>query len=400
MLFLASLQVCALNLGGRVLTPGSQGAGWWDARCAAMPIVLPPTDAKPRWRMFYYGREGAEWNGGLPAFLPTGVSGVAESEDGLSWSRIRGPLEGGSILRPSEDPAAFDHVHLGMTDVLVNEDDGSYTALYLGGSAEQVSLGMGPGPISGFKMRPAAATSADGISWERCGTNPLLDVGGEGEWDSNFASWPRALPVDPAKPGGRWLMTYHALQPVGAAAAEGDEGDEGDEAGSEAGEARPPTWAVGCAVSEGGPLGPWSKVGRVLEGGAEGAWDERGIGTRHVVHATVGGTRQMVMVYEGVGADGRHGLGLATSADGGLSWDKVLGLGAEPGGPILRGSDPAGEGAWDDGNIGTPWLVHLPDGRWRLYYVGTSDKGRTVAIGAAESDELFSCDWTRVEATC
>ena len=160
MLFLASLQVCALNLGGRVLAPGSQGAGWWDARCAAMPIVLPPTDAKPRWRMFYYGREGAEWNGGLPAFLPTGVSGVAESEDGLSWSRIRGPLEGGSILRPSEDPAAFDHVHLGMTDVLVNEDDGSYTALYLGGSAEQVNLGMGPGPISGFKMRPAAATSA------------------------------------------------------------------------------------------------------------------------------------------------------------------------------------------------------------------------------------------------
>ena len=58
------------------------------------------------------------------------------------------------------------------------------------------------------------------------------------------------------------------------------------------------------------------------------------------------------------------------------------------------------QGAWDDGNIGTPWLVHLPDGRWRLYYVGTSDKGRTVAIGAAESDELFSCDWTRVEATC
>ena len=44
--------------------------------------------------------------------------------------------------------------------------------------------------------------------------------------------------------------------------------------------------------------------------------------------------------------------------------------------------------------------MHLPDGRWRLYYVGTSDKGRTVAIGAAESDELFSCDWTRVEATC
>ena len=231
MLFLASLQGCALNLGGRVLAPGSQGAGWWDARCAAMPIVLPPSAAEPRWKMFYYGREGAEWAGGLPAFLPTGVSGVAESEDGLTWSRVRGPLEGGAILRPSEDAAAFDHVQLGMTDVLVNDDDGSYTALYFGGSAEQVSLGMGPGPISGFKMRPAAATSADGLSWERCGANPLLDVGGEGEWDSNFASWPRALPVDQAKPGGKWLMTYHALQPIGAAESDGDK----------AGDAAPPT---------------------------------------------------------------------------------------------------------------------------------------------------------------
>ena len=33
---------------------------------------------------------------------------------------------------------------------------------------------------------------------------------------------------------------------------------------------------------------------------------------------------------------------------------------------------------------GTRWFYLLP----------------TVAIGAAESDELFSCDWTRVEATC
>ncbi len=28
-------------LTGRVLTPGSSGDGWWDGRCAAMPVVLP-----------------------------------------------------------------------------------------------------------------------------------------------------------------------------------------------------------------------------------------------------------------------------------------------------------------------------------------------------------------------
>ena len=58
---------------------------------------------------------------------------------------------------------------------------------------------MGPGPIVGFKMRPGAATSADGLQWlrhaGRDGGVPLLDVGAPGEWDSNFVSWPRALPV-------------------------------------------------------------------------------------------------------------------------------------------------------------------------------------------------------------
>ena len=61
-------------------------------------------------------------------------------------------------------------------------------------------------------------------------------------------------------------MTYHALQPP-------------------ASDGAPPTWAVGAAFSESGPLGPWVKSGRVLSGGDEGAWDCRGIGTRHVVRS-------------------------------------------------------------------------------------------------------------------
>jgi hypothetical protein len=46
-------------LNGRVLNPGSDGKGWWDDRCAAMPIVLPPTDTQDKWRCFYYGRPDA-----------------------------------------------------------------------------------------------------------------------------------------------------------------------------------------------------------------------------------------------------------------------------------------------------------------------------------------------------
>ena len=81
-------------LDGRVLTPGSDGDGWWDGRCAAMPIVLAPTDTRP-WRCFYYGRPGASWNNDFPAFLPTGISGLAESDDGLNWKRVTGPLKDG-----------------------------------------------------------------------------------------------------------------------------------------------------------------------------------------------------------------------------------------------------------------------------------------------------------------
>lgn len=369
-------------LRGRVLTPGSSGAGWWDGRCAAMPIVLRPSPpTRNKWLCFYYGRSTDKWNAGLPAFLPTGVSGVAESFDGLTWTRLAGPLAEGAVLRPSDDPTAFDHVHVGLTDVFPLSG-GSLSALYFGGSAEEVRLGMGgPAPIKGFKMRPGAATSRDGggLMWERAqAANPLLEVGPEGAWDSNFCSWPRALPLDSTRPDGEWLLTYHALMPPGA-----------DNTASA------PRWAVGAAVSTAGhALGPYTKIdGPVLRGGAPGSFDEAGIGTRHVVHSP-DGSGHLVMVYEGVGADGRHRLGLATSADG-RTWAKVDGLGADPGGPIFEGAPPEDD-AWDNGNVGTPWVVALPDGRWRLYYVGTSSKGRTVAIGAAESDELISASWERV----
>ena len=65
----------------------------------------------------------------------------------------------------------------------------------------------GPAPIKGFKMRPGAATSRDGrgLVWERAAaSNPLLEVGPEGAWDSNFCSWPRALPLDPG--AARWRV--------------------------------------------------------------------------------------------------------------------------------------------------------------------------------------------------
>ena len=367
-------------LDGRVLYPGSEGGGWFDDKTTAMPVVLPPDSAAGRdmWLMYYYGRAGDKWNKGHPAFLPTGSSGVAESRDGLRWTRIAGPLVGGAVMHPSEEEGAFDEIQLGVTDVLAKQG-GGFVMHYLGGSAEGVEMGTAPGmgPLVGFRMRCLAAESSDGLEWRRLPL-PTVDVGAAGEWDSQFASWPRALPCDPSDPAGNWLISYHALQPSQSGA--------------------PARWAAGCALTSGryGVGGPVTKLGRVLEGGGKGAWDERGIGTRHVIHH--GGA--MYMLFEGVNAEGVHAIGLARSGDMGRTWTKERVPGkTEAGGPVFE-ARRGNEMAWDNRVVGTPWVTKVPGtDTYRLYYIGTGfgeGGAPTTGIGCAESVGGGLTQWRRV----
>ena len=63
------------NKAGRVFVPEAAGPAF--ARCVAMPTVLPPSELSGgKWRMFFYGRSDDSWNGGRPAFLPTGKCGL------------------------------------------------------------------------------------------------------------------------------------------------------------------------------------------------------------------------------------------------------------------------------------------------------------------------------------
>ena len=300
---------------------------------------------------------------------------------------------GGTILEPAVDDAeAWDHVQTGVVDVWEKSGESSspsYEMLYLGASVEAINLGAAaPGPLEGFRMRCGVATgSSDGRTWDKAPENPVLNVGGEGEWDSLFVSWPRALPLDPAREDGPWLLTYHSLQPP-----------------NEEGDAK---WAAGACISAGDSdgdgdgarlKGPWTKLGRILEGGAVGSWDERGIGTRHVVHDK----GILWMVFEGVDATGRHRLGLASSKDEGRTWAKEEGY-------LFEGR-PKEDGAWDSGTVGTPYLARRPgDAGWLLYYVGTSTDAATgkarYAIGCAEQCDPqgpkgLAGPWRRVCGTC
>ena len=149
-----------------------------------MPVVLPPEPEAGRtnWKMWYYGRDGEMWSKGNKAFLPTGVNGLAESADGINWTRVKGPLEGGAVMLPSEDPGDWDSVHIGVTDI-IPRPAGGYVMHYLGGSGDAVELSTAPGmgPLVGFRMSCGAAISDDGVNWKREGAQ--VTPGAAGEWE-------------------------------------------------------------------------------------------------------------------------------------------------------------------------------------------------------------------------
>ena len=136
----------------------------FDLGCVANPVVLPPVDSQNggEWQCYYYGNAGS-WNHGHPCFLPTGSSGLAVSDDGISWTKVPGEENGGAILIPSDKKSDWDSVQTGVGDV-VRLSDNLLHMYYFGGSDE--ALAMGPGSIVGFRMRIGRAKSTDnGRTW-------------------------------------------------------------------------------------------------------------------------------------------------------------------------------------------------------------------------------------------
>lgn len=124
---------------------------------------------------------------------------------------------------------------------------------------------------------------------------------------------------------------------------------------------------------------PPTRPAAVPQGGpAPGDFDARGAATRCVVRDI--DTKQYLMFYEGVAADGTRSIGLAVSKDGLKGWARCPE-------PVLAGSGAAG--AWDQGDVGCPWAVSMAGGRWRLYYSGRQQcgGGGWRGIGMARSVE-------------
>jgi hypothetical protein len=344
-----------------ILKP-SDDSTYFDSGCVANPVIIPPSSFDGEWQCYYYGNAGS-WNGGHPCFLPTGSSGLAVSDNGLSgWTKVPGAgADDGAMLAPSSDAKNWDSVQTGVGDVVrINKDE--LHMYYFGGSDEAIS--MGPGSIVGFRMRVGRAKSFDnGRSWVKEETY-CLDYD---ESEGLFASWPRIVVNDDA----HWNMFYHSFN------------------GNK--------WRVFGATSR-DQGDTWTRTGLVLEGGScETDFDFAGIGTRAVTQWRDG----LLMIYEGVDESSIHRLGAAycttttksADASGKHQWTKL-----NNGEPILEpGKGPLGE--WTKQVIGTPYVVNMPDGSLRLYHCAKDGPDGKMAIGVVESKsgDISPDSWSAVE---
>jgi len=192
----------------------------------------------------------------------------------------------------------------------------------------------------GSNYRIGYATSPDGIAWSKYPGNPILDLGPNGSWDDYEVGGPTVI-----YDGTGYKMWYN---------------------GSDGSHAR-----IGYATSVDGIT--WTKHTNnpVLDLGP-GGWD-----SYHVANPTVLFDCDIYKMWY-AGRDGsRWRIGYAISTDG-ITWMK------QPTNPVLNIGP---NGTWDDKNVDVPCVIHNGS-HYEMWYSGLS--GSTWRIGYAMSADGIS----------
>ena len=274
--------------------------------------------------------------------------GYAVSPDGVTWTRIPGGGEDGSVLDPGPSGSFDEYGHSAPS---VIRDGDHYTMWYTGLGEDNAIQGIG------------MATSTDGVTWERVpgteeGGAVLRESGEDGRFDEHEIITANVLkdvvteelPCEDAAVGEPCYRMWF-------------EGIDTDDYYR---------YRVGYATSPDGVS--WTKVdgadesGAVLGLGPKGTFESKGVGVPNVIKD--GAIFQMW--YEAF--DGkRYSIGHATSPDG-ITWTR-----AEPNGPALIGADDPG--TFDDDYVWTGTVVKEADS-YRMWY-SVSSKPDSNRLGLA-----------------
>ncbi|PIN13286.1 hypothetical protein CDL12_14092 [Handroanthus impetiginosus] len=329
----------------------------WDSLEIGSPVVKRYiSDDEERWYMWYHGRSTEN-----PNFDSIGL---AVSSNGVHWDRGGGAVEPNSdvglVMSSSKDWWAFDTHGIRPSEVVimsstkVRANSAVYWLYYTGFCSEKIDS-LDKNERINLKSLPGLAMSQDGRHWARIEgehhSGALLDVGSNGEWDSSFIASPQVV----FHGRGDLRMFYHSFDVENG------------------------QFAVGIARSRDGMR--WVKLGKILSSGDKVGFDEFGIVNPCVMRNRKDG--KYVMVYEGVGANGKRSIGIAVSSDGLKDWKRV------DYNPVLEQSEDCG---WDSEGVGMPCLVEM-DGDtedcWRLYYTGIGKEGRSgIGLAVSKGSEL------------
>jgi uncharacterized repeat protein (TIGR01451 family) len=294
-------QVCNLTkyASNPVLTVGANGA--WDDAAIWRPTVLKEGGT---YKMWFSASDGTIRR-----------IGYATSFDGIHWTKYGG----NPVLVPGSS-GAWDAAGVYAPNVIY--DGGGYKMWYRGRDS------------SGFG-RIGYATSPDGITWTRYGSNPVLDVGSPGSWDDNEVTEPTVI-----KEGNAYHLWYvgndgvtlrigHATSSDGINWAEDaanpvlDLGSPGSwdwldvyspsvvKVGDEyklwySGGTLPPTYQTGYATSLNGST--WTRQQKIIAQGPANSFDVYSADYPAVI---VDGLGYKVW-YSGVNSSGTYNIGYAT----------------------------------------------------------------------------------------
>ena len=242
--------------------------------------------------------------------------GYARSDDGVAWEKY----PGNPVLSDGFGDTWDDDF---VTQSSVLHDGTKFHMWYAGYDGTNLKIGY--------------ATSDNGLEWDKDSSNPVLDLGASGSWDSVEVSNPTVVLEN-----GIYQMWY---------------------AGYDGNNLR-----IGYAASSDGMVWTKDAANPILDLGASDSWDSSGVSNPTV--ALENSIYQMW--YAGYDGDNLR-IGSATSSDG-VVWNR------DDSNPIL---DLGESGSWDSIGVNSPTVV-LEGNTYRMWYTGYD--GANIRIGFSSLD--------------